>query len=120
MPAPHPLDIRTYVHTAVPRPRVTRSRVEMATESTVAKKRSFDAAFKLKVVDCAVRTTNRGAATKFFVDEKSVREWRKQKMSLMAMPDKKKRIYGGGRKASKPELEGVLVAWISDLRAGNH
>ena len=38
----------------------------------VGKKRSFDTAFKLKVVACAESTTNRGAAAKFFVDEKSV------------------------------------------------
>ena len=32
----------------------------------VEKKRSFDAAFKLKVVPCAESATNRGAAAKFF------------------------------------------------------
>ena len=55
----------------------------------VGKKRSFDAAFKLKVIACAESTTNRAAAAKFFVDEKSMREWRKQKESLLTLPEKK-------------------------------
>ena len=38
----------------------------------VGKKRSFDAAFKLKVVAFAEKSTNRGAAKKFFVDEKKI------------------------------------------------
>ncbi len=38
----------------------------------VRKKRSFDAASKLKDVDCAEKGTNRGAASKFSVDDKSV------------------------------------------------
>ena len=86
---------------------------------SVGKKRSFDVAFKLKVVACAESTTNRGAAAKFFVDEKSVRQWRKQKNDLLALPDKKKRVHGGGRKANDPDMEDVLAAWISDLRAEN-
>ena len=85
----------------------------------LGKKHSFDAAFKLKVVACAESTTNRGAAAKFFVDEKSVRQWRKQKNDLLALPDKKKRVHGGGRKANDPDMEDVLAAWISDLRAEN-
>ena len=73
----------------------------------VGKKRSFDAAFKFKVVSCAESTTNRGAVAKFFVDEKSVREWRKQKDSLLALPDKEKRVHGGGRKASNPDIGSI-------------
>ena len=41
------------------------------------KKRSFDIAFQLKVVECAEKSTNRGAAAKYKVDEKSIRMWRK-------------------------------------------
>ena len=43
------------------------------------KKRSYDAAFQLKVVDYAKHNTNTGAARKHGVDEKHVREWKKQK-----------------------------------------
>ena len=35
----------------------------------MSKKRSYDAAFKLKAVSCAEQSTNRGAARKFGVDE---------------------------------------------------
>ena len=63
------------------------------------KKRSFDSAFKLKVVEFAEKNSNRGAGRKFGVDEKRVREWRKQKPQLESLPRKKKRMDGGGRKA---------------------
>ena len=43
------------------------------------KKRSFDAAFKLKVVEYAEMNTNRGAASKYSVNEKQVRQWRMKK-----------------------------------------
>ena len=36
------------------------------------KKRSFDAAFKLRVVAYAEQNTNRGAGRKFGIEEKSV------------------------------------------------
>ena len=84
----------------------------------VNKKRSFDAAFKLKVVEYAEMNTNRGAATKYSVNEKQVRQWRKKKEDLKDLP-KKKRIDGGGRKARLPDVETVLMAWIDELRAGH-
>ena len=55
-----------------------------------SRKRSFDAAFKLKVVEFAENDTNRGAAKKYGIDEKRVREWKKQKMELQAGPSKKR------------------------------
>ena len=64
------------------------------------KKKSFDATFKLKVVDYAMQNTNRSASRKFGVDEKRVREWRKQKEDLKGLPPKKKRMTGGGRRAA--------------------
>ena len=39
--------------------------------ATTKKKRSFDAAFKLRVVEYAEQDTNRGAGRKFGVDEKN-------------------------------------------------
>lgn len=77
----------------------------IAVPTSTGKKRSYDAAFKLKVVESAIQTSNRAAATKFFVDEKWFRVWRKQKASLQALPDKQRRISGGGRKAKHPEVE---------------
>ena len=38
-------------------------------------------AFKLKVVACAEGESSRGAARRFGVDEKRVREWRKLKIA---------------------------------------
>ena len=46
-------------------------------ESGSARKRSYDMAFKLKVVACAGGESSRGAARRFVVDEKQAREWRK-------------------------------------------
>ena len=43
------------------------------------KKRSFDAAFKLSVIEDVESTTNRAAARKFKVDERRIREWRQKK-----------------------------------------
>ena len=50
----------------------------VAESSQVYRKRSFDAAFKLKVIEFAEQNTNRSAARKYGVDEKRVRDWKKQ------------------------------------------
>lgn len=49
----------------------------MADTGTSVKKRSFDAAVKLMVVEFAEGSTNRGAATKYSVNEKQVRQWKR-------------------------------------------
>ena len=56
--------------------------------ATTKKKRSFDAAFKLRFVKYAEQDTNRGPGRKFGVDEKRVREWRKQKDELQTLPSR--------------------------------
>ena len=91
----------------------------MADSRPNPKKRSFDSAFKLKVLEFAEKNSNRGAGRKFGVDEKRVREWRKQKPQLESLPRKKRRMDGGGRKAALPDLEEELLAWIDALRATN-
>ena len=91
----------------------------MAENSRVCKKRSFDAAFKLKVIDFAEQNTNRSAARKYGIDEKRVREWKKQKDQLETLNSKKRRLDGGGRKAALPDMEEELVTWIESLRAQN-
>ena len=85
----------------------------------VNKKRSFDAAFKLRVVQYAEMNTNRGAATKYSVNEKQVRQWGMKKADLKELPKKKKRMDGGGRKPRLPDIETMLLAWIDELRAGH-
>ena len=67
-------------------------------EKVSARKRSYDMAFKLKVVACAEGESNRGAARRFGVDEKRVREWQKLKTELAERGPKKKRLQGGGKK----------------------
>ena len=91
----------------------------MAESSQVCKKRSYDAAFKLKVIEFAEQNTNRGAARKYDIDEKRVREWKKQKDQLGSLNSKKRRLDGGGRKAALPDMEEELVTWIESLRAQN-
>ena len=53
------------------------------------------------------------------MDEKSIGTWRKNKASLLALPTKKKRLEGGGRKPMNVEMEESLLGWISELRASN-
>ena len=71
----------------------------------MTKKRSYDAAFKLKVVEYAENYSNRAAARRHQVDERSVRDWRKQKDQLSTLLSKKQRLSGAGRKPKFPEVE---------------
>ena len=63
--------------------------------------------------------SNRAAARHFGVDEKRVREWKKQKDVLETLPQKKRRLDGGGRKAALPGIEEELVIWMDEMRAEN-
>ena len=71
------------------------------------------------MVEYAIQNTNRGASRKFGVDEKIVREWKKQKDDLELLPRKTKRLPGGGRRTALPEVGESLAAWIEGLRAQN-
>ena len=90
--------------------------VKMADGGPSQKKRSFDSAFKLKVVEFAEKYSNRGAGRQLGVDKKRVREWRKQKEQLESLPRKKRRLDGGSCRAALPETEEELVVWIDALR----
>ena len=59
----------------------------------------------LQVVEYAEKNTNRSAGRKLSVDEKRVREWKKQK---------RLDIEGGGRKAAFPDMEEELAAWMRE------
>ena len=83
-----------------------------------AKKRSFQVAFKLKVVEAAESTSNRGAARRFGVDEANIPYWRKQKHQLETTGGKK-RLSGAGRKAKLPDMEDQLASWVMELRSRN-
>ena len=91
----------------------------MADMAETVKKRSFDAAFKLEVIEYCSNHSNRETARHFGIDEKRVQEWKKQKDDLQALPQKKRRIDGGGRKAALPSVEEELVVWIDEMRAEN-
>ena len=53
----------------------------MADAGSSQKKRSFDSTFQLKVVQFAEKNSNGDAGREFGLDDKRVREWRKQKQS---------------------------------------
>ena len=75
---------------------------------------------KLRMMQCLTESdwicTNRSAARKYGIDEKWVRERKKQ---LGSLNSKKKRLNGGGCKAALPDMEKELVAWIESLKAEN-
>ena len=48
-----------------------------------------------------------------------MREWKKQREELQALPPKKKRLEGGGRKAALPSVEEEVVVWIDEMQAEN-
>ena len=85
--------------------------------SRTGKKRCFDTAFKLEVVECAEKTSNRGAGRIFSVDDKMVRDWRKHKAELISLPATRKRLGRGGRKPAFPEMEDSLMVWIAAQKA---
>nr|XP_032835784.1 zinc finger protein with KRAB and SCAN domains 3-like [Petromyzon marinus] len=71
------------------------------------KRKSYTAAFKLQVCKFAEDRGNRAAGKAFSVDEKSVREWRKNIAELKAMNPRKRARRGP--KAKWPKLEDSLA-----------
>ncbi|GFV36856.1 pogo transposable element with KRAB [Trichonephila clavipes] len=70
----------------------------------------FTAEFKLKVVE---KDGNREAGRYFEVDEKAVRNWRKQKDVLKSMGRKQSNRHG---KVKWPAAEENLLRWVLDQR----
>ena len=79
-------------------------------------RKSYDSAFKLKVVEYAEDNSNRRAAKRYKVDESCVRDWRKKKGQLVTVPSQKQRLPGAGRRLKLPDLEGQLALWIEEQR----
>ena len=79
----------------------------MAESSPVCKKRRYDAAFKLKVIEFAEQNTNMSAARKYGIDEKLVCEWKKQEDRLGILNSNKRILDGGRCKAALPDNGGV-------------
>ena len=64
----------------------------MADPGPSQKKRSFDSAFKLKVVEYAEKNSNRGAGRQFGVDEKRVRVVEKAKAVVRVFVKKEEKV----------------------------
>ena len=82
-----------------------------------AKKRSYDAAFKLKVVAHAEKTSKNNASKTFQVDRRRVVEWCQQKEQLGGIGRSAKRLCGAGRKPLSRSIEDQLVEYIRNKRS---
>ncbi|KAJ1202141.1 hypothetical protein NDU88_005942 [Pleurodeles waltl] len=82
------------------------------------KRRSYEAAFKLKVVSRAEKSNNSIASREFGVDEKQVREWWKMKADLEKIPKAKKARRG----LTTPygALETELHKWVMECRQNGY
>ena len=60
--------------------------------------RAYSMKFKMEVIKYAEQNSHRSAGTKFQVDVKRVKEWRKQSDEISVSNAKKQRLAGGGRK----------------------
>ena len=58
-----------------------------------------------------------GAAKKFKVDRKRVREWVQEEEKVTPMKGKRFRFDGGGRKLINAELEEEVLSWIPQRRS---
>jgi transposase-like protein len=86
----------------------------MATTGTKRKCSSYDASFKLKVVEYAESSNNSAAAREFCASEKVVRDWRNAKDKLLEMSKTKRSRKG--KQTKLVTLEKDLSQWISDQR----
>jgi len=81
-----------------------------------SKRASYDAAFKLHVIERAMEVGNSQTAFELEISESMVRKWCNQKNEFAAS-DKKRKTFRG-TKAMWPELEKELEEWIYIPRAG--
>jgi DDE superfamily endonuclease/Tc5 transposase DNA-binding domain/Brinker DNA-binding domain len=73
-------------------------------------RKSYSARFKLEVIEYSKLYGNRRAARHFEIDEKSIREWRKNETILNVMPRENRALRKGS--AHWPELEERLKEFI--------
>ena len=79
-----------------------------------SKRMKYTAKFKLQVVKFAQESNNCAASQEYGVNEKLVRDWRKQIEKLKCIPSNK--CSNRGKRCQWPELEDKLVNWIEDQR----
>lgn len=82
------------------------------------KRMKYSAKYKLLVIKFAEETNNCAAARKYNVNEKLVRDWRKNADKLSQMP--KSKCADRGKTCQWPELENELVTWIEDQRKSGY
>ena len=80
-----------------------------------SRRASYTAEFKLQTVRYALKNGNRAAGREFNVDEKMVRNWRKNESALELMPRNKRANRTGSTKF--PQLENDLSRFIREKRA---
>ena len=78
----------------------------------------YSAKFKLQVVKFAEESNNCTAGREFCVNEKLVRDWRKQIEKLKCMP--KNKCSNRGKPCQWPELEDKLLQWIEEHRESGY
>lgn len=83
----------------------------------MTKRNSYCVEFKLNAIAYASQHGNRAASREFSVDEKSIREWRKEKDVLKTMNTRRRSRRGP--EARWPQLEENLKQWIVTQRE-NH
>ena len=87
------------------------------------RKKSYEIAFKLIAVESAEKKSKEAAACEFGVNAKRIRELWSQQDQLFAMKKsnkfKRRRLAGGGTKATDQDMEESLLSWIQDLRRQN-
>lgn len=80
-----------------------------------AKRKAYDAAFKLKAIKLSDKEGNRAAARILGINESMVRRWKLQREELEQCKKTKKAFRGN--KSRWPELENTLEDWVNTQRA---
>ena len=83
-----------------------------------SRRMKYSAKFKLQVVKFAEDSNNCAASREFCVNEKLVRDWRRQVEKLKCMP--KSKCANRGKKCQWPELEDSIGKWIEQQRQSGY
>ncbi|GFX42437.1 HTH CENPB-type domain-containing protein [Trichonephila clavipes] len=80
----------------------------------LGKQSKHSAGFKIKVIQFAKENGNQAVARMFDIGESSIREWKKNEMTLINMPKKKCALHKGVTKW--PILEESIANWVLENR----